>query len=132
MLWGMPPFFDENSNKTCRMVIDDPVRFPGHISAQAKDLIGRLLEKNPALRLGAGEGDVEEIKAHAFFGGIDWDALLRKEIALLRKELKGELDVGIFDEEFTTEQQGVSFEEQAMIGGEVQIDGFAFDPEAQI
>jgi serine/threonine protein kinase len=129
----MPPFFDENSNKMYRMVVNDPVRFPAHHSPQAKDNHGRQLEKNPAHRIGAGEEDVEEIKLHAFFNGIDWDALMKKEIEPEWKpELKGELDVGNFDEEFTAEQQGVSFEEQAMIGDEVKIEGFTFNPGSEI
>jgi serine/threonine protein kinase len=133
MLSGMPPFFDENSNKMYRMVINDPVVFPGHMSPQAKDLIGKLLEKNPALRLGSGEEDVEEIKAHPFFNGINWDALLKKEIEPEWKPaLKGDLDVTNFDEEFTAEQQGVSFEEQAMIGDEVKLEGFTFTEGTQI
>jgi serine/threonine protein kinase len=133
MLCGMTPFFDENSSKMYRMVINDPVRYPGELSARAKDLIGRLLEKNPALRLGACEADVEEIKAHAFFSEIHWDALLRKEIEPAWKpQLKSEVDVGNFDEEFTGEKQGVSFEESAMIGDDVKIDGFTFTPGAAI
>jgi hypothetical protein len=42
------------------------------ISFEAKDLIDKLLVLNPKYRLGS---DVDDIKAHNFFDGIDWDNL---------------------------------------------------------
>jgi serine/threonine protein kinase len=102
-LCGLPPFYAENGSIMYRMILNDPVEFPAHFSAQAKDLIGRLLEKNPAMRIGADEEDVDEIKRHAFFIGINWDALMKMEIELEWKpELKGELHVGNLDEEFSS------------------------------
>jgi hypothetical protein len=38
------------------------------------------LVKNPAKRLGSGLSDAAEIKAHPFFGGIDWNSLLQLKI----------------------------------------------------
>lgn len=37
------------------------------MSALAKDLIQRLLMKDPKKRLGCGPGDADEIKEHLFF-----------------------------------------------------------------
>jgi serine/threonine protein kinase len=93
MLCGIPPFYDENTNRMSRMILNDPVSYPQHVSAQARDLIGKLLAKEPSRRLGDGERDYLEIKAHEFFAGIDWEALLRKEIEpewkpTLREELE--------------------------------------------
>ena len=36
--------------------------------------------RDPALRLGSGLGDAEEIKSHPFFEGLDWKALENKQI----------------------------------------------------
>lgn len=40
---------------------------PSAISAEAQDIIRRLLEKNSRKRLGSGERGFEEIKSHPFF-----------------------------------------------------------------
>jgi serine/threonine protein kinase len=116
------------------MVINDPVKYPDHLSSNARDLIGKLLEKEPSRRLGGGDGDWTEIKVHPFFDGIDWDALLRKEIEPEWKPaLAGELDTDNFDPEFTAEKQGVSYEPAAMIGdGSINLPGFTYAPDTNI
>ena len=46
-----------------------------------QDFISQLLVRDPALRLGGGEGGgggVEQVKGHAFFTGIDWRLLVDK------------------------------------------------------
>ena len=46
--------------------------------SEAVDLISRLLDVNESSRLGSGSGGAEDVMAHAFFGGIDWDKLDHK------------------------------------------------------
>ena len=41
---------------------------------------GQLLERDPAKRLGGGPRDSLDVKEHPYFQGIDWAALLRKEV----------------------------------------------------
>ena len=43
------------------------------LSPEAKDIIDKLLEPDPAKRLGSGARGVLEIKEHSFFKGIDWE-----------------------------------------------------------
>lgn len=43
---------------------------PPYLSEEAKDLIVKLLERNPERRLGA--GGAEEVKQHPWFKSIDW------------------------------------------------------------
>ena len=43
------------------------------IDANAKDLIGKLLRKEPEERLGA--NDIEDLKSHPFFAEINWESL---------------------------------------------------------
>jgi len=74
MLVGYPPFFSDISDKDTYDKIrnfKDNLRFPDYnnLSKNAKDLIGRLLTDQHN-RIGA--KDVEEIKLHPFFKGIDW------------------------------------------------------------
>ena len=45
---------------------------------KAKDLITQLLIKEPTLRLGF--HSIDEIKAHPFFEGIDWDTVRSSKV----------------------------------------------------
>ena len=47
---------------------------PNFVSPTARDLIHRLLVRDPQRRLSD-----EQVRQHAFFGGIDWDRLERLE-----------------------------------------------------
>ena len=79
MLTGLPPFYDENTNEMYRKILQDPLQFPGPeiVPAAAKDLLQRLLDRNPERRLGA--NGAAEIKAHHFFANIDWRKLLQRK-----------------------------------------------------
>jgi len=50
-------------------------------SPEAADLISKLLIKDPRQRLGSGAGGAEDIMNHAFFKGINWDAIQQKRTA---------------------------------------------------
>ena len=80
MLCGLPPFYVENFDKMYDMIKGSPVKFPKRInlSEDAKDVIRKLLEKNPKKRLGSQSG-IEEIKKHPFFKGVDWDNIRNKK-----------------------------------------------------
>lgn len=56
------------------------------VSKTAYDLISKLWERKPEMRLGA--GGAGEIKAHPFFKSIDWDKLYRKEVKVPYKPPK--------------------------------------------
>lgn len=50
------------------------------LCSPADDLLSKLLEVNPALRLGSGDDDIKRIKEHEFFSDIDWKLLLKKKL----------------------------------------------------
>lgn len=79
MLTGLPPFYDENTNEMYRKILQEPLHFPGLdiVPAAAKDLLTKLLDRNPERRLGANGS--AEIKAHHFFANIDWRKLLQRK-----------------------------------------------------
>jgi serine/threonine protein kinase len=107
MLSGLPPFYDENTNKMYRMILQDDINYPAGISAAAKDFIGALLDRNAGTRLGAGDADVEELKGHAFFSGLKWADVEAKKIKPeWIPDIKGEGDTHLFDAEFTEEAAG--------------------------
>lgn len=78
MLLGHTPFVDRTVRGIYRKVLYGGVDFPWGINVMAKDLIRRLLERNPKRRLGF-QG-VEEIKSHEWFQDVDWAMLRRREL----------------------------------------------------
>ncbi|KAL6275981.1 hypothetical protein ACE6H2_019582 [Prunus campanulata] len=77
MLYGYTPFRGKTRQKTFANILHKDLKFPGSISAslQAKQLMYRLLHRDPKNRLGSQEG-ANEIKRHPFFKGVNW-ALVR-------------------------------------------------------
>ena len=61
MLTGLPPFYDENTNEMYRKIISEPLHFhdnqPGLVPPAARDLLARLLDRDPYNRPVAGLGD---------------------------------------------------------------------------
>ena len=57
LLAGQRPWFHSDINERARMICEDPLQFPDrewrYISAEAKDLVTRLLTKNPEKRISA-------------------------------------------------------------------------------
>lgn len=77
MLYGYTPFRGKTRQKTFANVLHKDLKFPGRIpvSLVTKQLIYRLLHRDPKNRLGSREG-ANEIKRHPFFRGVNW-ALIR-------------------------------------------------------
>ena len=55
-----------------------PLHLPSFLSVPAKDLLRKLLIRDPSQRLGA-HSDAEEIKKHPFFKRVDWGQVMRRE-----------------------------------------------------
>lgn len=72
MLVGQPPYFDRTKTKLFQNIQNGVLKLPAHLSVEAKDLIVRLLERNPSKRLGGGPRGVDELKSHPFFASINW------------------------------------------------------------
>ncbi|XP_017695979.2 serine/threonine-protein kinase UCN-like [Phoenix dactylifera] len=74
MTYGRTPFRGRNRKETFRNVLTRQPEFAGRQRADLTDLIARLLAKDPVRRLGYA-GGAEEVKAHPFFRGVQWDLL---------------------------------------------------------
>uniref|UniRef100_A0A3Q3ERH1 Ribosomal protein S6 kinase n=1 Tax=Labrus bergylta TaxID=56723 RepID=A0A3Q3ERH1_9LABR len=100
LLTGGSPFTvdgDENS----RISKKDPP-FPKDMGPLAKDLIQRLLIKDPKKRLGSGSNGAENVKKHPFYQKINWEDLAAKKVpAPFKPVIRDELDVSNFADEFT-------------------------------
>ncbi|KAL6521128.1 hypothetical protein OROGR_017697 [Orobanche gracilis] len=94
LLYGRTPFKGVCNEETLANVVLRNLRFPDSpmFSFQARDLIRRLLVKEPENRLGTETG-AAEIKKHPFFTGLNW-ALIRCEVPPQIPEF---YDVGILE-----------------------------------
>ncbi|XP_015948803.1 uncharacterized protein LOC107473728 [Arachis duranensis] len=95
MLVGYPPFFHYFSGFMQIVNWRSHLKFPeeARLSREAKDLICKLL-CNVNHRLGSKGAD--EIKAHPFFNGVEWDKLYQMEAAFI-PEVNNELDTQNFE-----------------------------------
>ncbi|XP_059445060.1 uncharacterized protein LOC132176917 [Corylus avellana] len=97
MLVGYPPFYSDEPMSTCRKIVNwrTHLKFPeeAKLSPEAKDLISKML-CNVDHRLGTKGAD--EIKAHPWFKGIEWDKLYQMKAAFI-PEVNDELDTQNFE-----------------------------------
>ena len=73
MLVGLPPFFTSDFNELYKNIQQDELKVPDIICEEGKDLLHKMLDKDPQKRI-----KIKEIKKHAFFHDIDWDALSQR------------------------------------------------------
>lgn len=118
MLTGLPPFYDENIKTMYNKILNDPLKFPPMLErTDAKDLLTKLLQKDPKLRL----SDAADIKAHPFFKDIDWHKLLSKSyLPPFKPNVENLLDTSNFDQDFTREKPQDSVVEGNMLTQSVQ------------
>ncbi|XP_054467970.1 serine/threonine-protein kinase N2 [Anoplopoma fimbria] len=102
MMVGESPFPGDDEEEVFDSIVNDDVRFPRFLSPQSVSVLEKLLQKNPEMRLGGGQEDASEIKRHKFFQGMDWGALLAKNMKPpFLPVIRALKDVSNFDEEFT-------------------------------
>lgn len=81
LLTGSPPFTGNNNAKIQEKILKQKLSLPYYLSPDAKDLLTRLLRKDPKKRLGANmPKDLQTIKSHRFFRKIDWKKLEAREL----------------------------------------------------
>merc|ERR1712241_441635 len=101
---GIPPFYSQNVNELYRKIQEAPLLFPPQTSNSCKDVITRMLERDPKKRLGSSANDYKDIQKHAFFKSIDWQKLYNKEIeAPYKPKVQGADDTSNFDDMFLKE-----------------------------
>ncbi|CAH8473931.1 unnamed protein product [Schistosoma margrebowiei] len=105
MLVGECPFPGESEEEIFDSIVNKSVCYPNYLSMEAKLIMGRLLRRNAAQRLGSSAQDAEEIKRQPFFRKLDFQALLAQKIKPpFVPVVSGPEDVSNFDEEFTREK----------------------------
>ncbi|KAG9333902.1 hypothetical protein JZ751_009421, partial [Albula glossodonta] len=100
MLTGDSPFQGDNNDELSVSVCTDIPEYPSWIDLESKDLMEKLMEKNPTLRLGA----IGDIRAHPFFSATDWTALEKKEVEPPFKPQMGNSDEDSLLDQFLSEE----------------------------
>ena len=81
LLTGSSPFHANNDMKIREKILKSKLILPYYLSPDAKDLLTRLLRKEPKKRLGTSmPKDMQTIKGHRFFRKIDWKKLDKRGI----------------------------------------------------
>ena len=81
LLTGSPPFTGNNHTKIQQNILKQKLQLPYFLGPDAKDLLTRLLRKEPSKRLGGTTTkDLKTLKAHRFFRKIDWKKLEKREV----------------------------------------------------
>jgi len=80
-LTGGTPFRANNDTKIAEKILKAKPTLPYYLGPDAKDLLTRLLRKEPKKRLGANmPKDMQTIKKHRFFRKIDWKKLEKRHV----------------------------------------------------
>lgn len=97
-LIGCVPFISDTPEGLFDHVIHDNIEWPDDtdwpLPIEAKDIVNKLLQRNPKDRLGT--GGASEVKSHPFLEGVCWEDLLRQKAGFV-PELEGEEDTSHFD-----------------------------------
>ena len=72
MITGRSPFSAKSTNSVFEKIMNCDPCFPSRIDSDAKDLIMKLLEKDPNKRIKG-----EEVQKHEFFKDLDWGEVYR-------------------------------------------------------
>ncbi|XXG98797.1 hypothetical protein Hte_005127 [Hypoxylon texense] len=81
LMTGNPPFRGGNHAKIQHNIVKQKLVLPYFLGPDAKDLLTRLLRKEPSKRLGSSmPRDIQIIKKHRFFRKIDWKKLAAREM----------------------------------------------------
>jgi len=133
MLGGLPPFYSENFNIMYDQILHAELKFkpPEVFKPEAMELISAMLHKDPALRLGSGDGDGDDIKRMKWFAPIDWVLLQERKIApLFKPNINSETDTSNFDEEFTSQKVEDSVVPESALSGRAKavahFEGFTY------
>ncbi|PNW77593.1 hypothetical protein CHLRE_10g443550v5 [Chlamydomonas reinhardtii] len=79
LMSGETPFASPGDDelRIYRRIVSRTLAFPPHFSPAARDLLERLLQHEPANRLGGqGPASLRALKRHPWFAAMNWDALL--------------------------------------------------------
>ncbi|CAD8094423.1 unnamed protein product [Paramecium sonneborni] len=77
MMTGESPYYHDDIQQMYKNIQSGTLKWPKKMSSEAKNLLSKMLERDPNKRIGTKSKD--EIKQDPFFKGIDWDKVYRKQ-----------------------------------------------------
>uniref|UniRef100_A0A5K3FAE6 non-specific serine/threonine protein kinase n=1 Tax=Mesocestoides corti TaxID=53468 RepID=A0A5K3FAE6_MESCO len=115
MMCGRLPFYSNEHEILFELILQENVKVPENLSPVARDILIRLLMKDPSARLGGGKADAIEVMVHPFFESISWDRLIRKDITPPWKpDVNGDMDTKYIPDEFQRENVAVTPPEKSV------------------
>lgn len=117
-LYGYTPFYDDNQKILFDKIIHDEVVFPEEATPEQRDLISKLLVKNPDERMGIGF-----MLYHPFFAGLDFNDVLARKCEPAFKPSVDKLNV---DKEFLDDDLMNSMESPLPHDDDGAFEGFSF------
>lgn len=122
IMYGDTPFYDEEQDTMFTNILKKDPEFPKFGHKAAIDLMKGLLQKDPEERF-----DVDQIKSHPFFHGLDWNKVYNCEIKPSNFNEVMEMEPANFSPAFTNEtpQDSVVTKE---ITDLCNIEDFSFGP----
>lgn len=121
LLTGSPPFGGNNYTKIQQNILTKKPNLPYYLSPDAKELLNRLLRKDPGKRLGArGRNDVALMKKSRFFRKIDWVRLAKRESEAPIKPLITDPELA---ENFSTEFTNLAFSQGPVVDQPEAVSG---------
>ncbi|XP_013180039.1 PREDICTED: atypical protein kinase C isoform X2 [Papilio xuthus] len=138
MLAGRSPFDiaqaadnpDQNTEDYLfQVILEKTIRIPRSLSVKAASVLKGFLNKNPAERLGCGEGAFLDIVNHPFFKSIEWEMLEQKQVVPpFKPRLEGERDLANFPPEFTDEPVHLTPDDDTVIADidQSEFEGFEY------
>jgi len=98
MITGLPAFFDNNVQMMYKYKMNADIQMPEELDDNTKNIILRLLDKDPTTRI----QNPDEIKAHPYFAGINWENLINKTATPpYIPNIKNKESTAMIDREFT-------------------------------
>ncbi|CAI2384367.1 unnamed protein product [Moneuplotes crassus] len=95
MLTGLPPHYNQDTNKMYQGILENRIEFPFYVPIEACDLMEKLLQKSCSDR----PQSIEEVKNHEYFNHVNWDDYFNKRIEV---PWKPNLIDSNFDSEYTS------------------------------
>lgn len=76
---GLPPFYSSDRNIMATAILTQDLKLsPAQVPDEAaRDLLARLLHREPRMRLGASDRGAAAVMRHPFFNGVNWTAVSR-------------------------------------------------------
>lgn len=78
MLVGITPFWADQPVEMYNRVLGSPLEFPADLDVHARDLVARLLDRDPNKRIGS--HSTSQLMTHPFFSSVDWDKMMVQKI----------------------------------------------------